>query len=140
VGGRLVELGHDVVGVDLDPVLIEAAVEDHPGATWIAGDLAEVDLAAHGISEGFDVIVAAGNVMAFLGPSTRVPVLANMAAHLRAEGRIVVGFGAGRDYDFADFFADVEAAGLVAGVRLSSWDLRPFVSDSDFLVAVLSSA
>ncbi len=31
VGGRLSVLGHDVVGVDVDPVLIAAAEHDHPG-------------------------------------------------------------------------------------------------------------
>src|SRR3712207_7319266 len=37
-----------------DPVLIEAAREDHPGPHWIVGDLAELDLPALGISEPFD--------------------------------------------------------------------------------------
>ena len=45
-----------MVGVDVDPVLIEAAVEDHPGPRWIVEDLAELDLSAHGISEPFDAI------------------------------------------------------------------------------------
>jgi len=56
--------------------------------------------------------------------------------HLRDGGRIVTGFGAGRDYDFDDFRADVAAAGLTTSVELASWDLRPLTSDSDFLVAV----
>jgi 2-polyprenyl-3-methyl-5-hydroxy-6-metoxy-1,4-benzoquinol methylase len=30
VAAELARLGHDVVGVDVDPVLIEAAIEDHP--------------------------------------------------------------------------------------------------------------
>jgi len=137
VGARLAELGHDVVGVDVDPALIAEAADQHPAATWIVSDLAEMDLSAHRIDEGFDVIVSAGNVMTFLAPSTRRDVLTRMAAHLRAEGRLVIGFGAGRDYDFDEFFADAMAAGLRSQINLSSWDLRPFADDSDFVVAIL---
>ena len=63
VGGHLARMGHEVIGVDIDPVLISAAEQDHPGSTWLAADLAELDLATVGIAEGFDVIVCAGNVM-----------------------------------------------------------------------------
>jgi SAM-dependent methyltransferase len=138
VGSQLAAAGHEVVGVDIDPVLIAAAQHDHPGPTWVVADLAELDLAAVGIVEGFDVIVCAGNVMTFLDPATRRPVLARLSSHLRDGGRIVIGFGAGRDYSFAEFFDDVDQAGLTPGVLFSTWDLRPFATDSDFLVAVLS--
>lgn len=140
VGGFLAEAGHDVVGVDVDPVLIEAAEHDHPGPRWLVGDLAELDLPARGIAEQFDVIVSAGNVMTFLAPSTRVQVLSRLKAHLKPEGRAVIGFGAGRDYDFADFIDDYARAGLVTDLLLSTWDLRPFGENSDFLVAILRPA
>lgn len=61
------------------------------------------------------------------------------AAHLRPKGRIAVGFGSGRGYEFDDFFSDVEEAGLVPDVLLSTWDVRAFTADSEFLVAVLRS-
>jgi len=137
-GAVLHAAGHTVVGVDVDPELIAAAELDHPAPTWLVQDLAELDLPAVGVVDPFDVIVSAGNVMAFLAPSTRVTVLERLGAHLAATGRLVVGFGAGRDYDFEAFFADVDAAGLAVEVRLSTWDLRPFTPESDFLVAVLS--
>lgn len=35
VGSALGRLGHHVVGVDVDPVLIAAAEQDHPGPTWV---------------------------------------------------------------------------------------------------------
>ena len=41
IGGHLAEAGHTVIGVDVDPTLIAAAEEDHPGPTWIVYDLAE---------------------------------------------------------------------------------------------------
>src|SRR5690606_14935338 len=96
VGGRLADLGHQVVGVDIDPALIAAAEDDHPGATWLARDLAVLDLASAGIPERFDVIVSAGNVMTFLDPATRRDVLRGLAEHLASGGRLVIGFGADR--------------------------------------------
>ncbi len=137
LGGQLAAAGHDVVGVDVDPALIEAAEQDHPGPRWLVGDLAELDLPGRGIPEPFDIIVSAGNVMTFLAPSTRTQVLTRLRAHLAGDGRAVIGFGAGRDYEFADFFHDAAEAGLRPALLLSTWDLRPFTDDSDFLVAVL---
>ncbi|MFD1214692.1 class I SAM-dependent methyltransferase [Arthrobacter sp. GCM10027362] len=138
VGGALAARGHDVVGVDVDPELIDAARKDHPDVTWLVGDLAEFDLPAGGIAEGFDLIVSAGNVLTFLAPGTQQAVLARLAAHLRPDGRLVTGFGAGRGYDFGTFLDDAAAAGLAADLTLATWDLRPFRPDSDFLVAVFS--
>jgi SAM-dependent methyltransferase len=140
LGGYLATVGHQVVGVDVDPVLIEAAEQDHPGPRWLVGDLAELDLPACGITEPFDVIASAGNVMTFLAPSTRVQVLRRLRAHLAVNGRLVVGFGAGRGYKFADFLDDAAVSGLVAELLLSTWDLRPFEDDSGFLVALLRRA
>jgi 2-polyprenyl-3-methyl-5-hydroxy-6-metoxy-1,4-benzoquinol methylase len=140
VGGELARRGHTVVGVDVDPVLIEAAQQDHPGSTWSTQDLAELDLSSLGVTERFDVVVSAGNVMTFLAPSTRHLVLANLAGALADGGRLVVGFGAGRGYPFDEFFADARESGLALDVALSTWDLRPFEPSSDFLVAVLRGA
>ena len=140
VGAVLHEAGHEVVGVDVDPVLIAAAEEDHPGPTWLVGDLAELDLPAQGIPARFDAIVCAGNVMTFLAPSTRRTVLERLRAHVDPSGRAAIGFGAGRGYDFEQFLSDVRAAGWAPDLLLSTWDLRPFTGDSDFLVALLRPA
>ncbi|MCW2700199.1 MAG: Methyltransferase type 12 [Blastococcus sp.] len=140
IGGFLAEAGHDVVGVDVDPELIAAAEEDHPGPRWLVGDLAELDLPAVGVGEPFDVIVCAGNVMTFLDPSTRTTVLRRMRDHLASDGRAAIGFGAGRGYSFEDFLADASTAGWEPDLLLSTWDLRPFSADSDFMVAILRPA
>ncbi|RZU54098.1 methyltransferase family protein [Krasilnikovia cinnamomea] len=140
VGGILAAAGHDVVGVDLDPDLIAAAQAEHPGPRWLVGDLAELDLPGAGIPDGFDVVVCAGNVMTFVAPATRVEILRRLAGHLRADARVVVGFGTGRGYAFDDFLADAAAAGLRPELLLSTWDLRPFTPDAEFLVALLVPA
>ncbi|SFP66236.1 Methyltransferase domain-containing protein [Geodermatophilus dictyosporus] len=132
VGGHLAAAGHDVVGVDVDPVLIAAAEEDHPGPRWLVGDLAALDL-----PDRFDVVVCAGNVVTFLAPDTRGEVLRRFRAHLADGGRAVVGFGAGRGYAFDAFLDDARGAGLEPDLLLSSWHLHPFTAASDFLVAVL---
>jgi hypothetical protein len=119
--------------------LIDAAIADHPGPEWIVGDLAELDLADHRAAGGFDVIVSAGNVMAFLAPSTRRVVLERLRDHLAVDGRLVTGFQAGRDYDFDEFFDHAAAVGLVVDLRLATWDLRPSTPEADFLVAVFST-
>jgi len=140
LGGYLAGVGHRVVGVDVDPALIAAAQEDYPGPRWLVGDLAELDLPARGITEPFDIIVSAGNVMTFLAPSTRAQVLSRLRAHLTDNGRAVIGFGAGRDYGFEEFLADAKGAEFTPDQLLSTWDVRPFSEDSDFLVAILRRA
>ncbi len=140
VGAFLDAVGHDVVGVDLDPELIAAAEEDHPGPLWLVDDLATLDLPSRGIDQGFDVIVCAGNVMTFLAPSTRGQVLARLRRHLRHQGRVTVGFGTRRGYAVEEFLTHVDDAGLVPDVLLSTWSLHPYTPDADFLVALLRIA
>lgn len=140
VGSALAARGHTVVGVDVDPVLIAAAEEDHPGPTWLVGDLVDMDLPARGIAEPFDLVVCAGNVMTFLADGTHEAALARMHAHLAPGGRVVVGFGTGRGYAVQTFLADARRAGLVPDVLLATWDLRPYQPDSDFVVAILREA
>jgi SAM-dependent methyltransferase len=140
ISAWLADAGHEVVGVDGDPVLVAAAEREHPGAKFLVGDLAELDLPAAGIDEPFDVVVCAGNVVTFLAESTRVEVLRRLRVHVVADGRAAIGFGAGRGYEFDDFLADAAAAGWAPDLLLSTWDLRPFTADSDFLVAVLRPA
>lgn len=144
LGTYLHNAGHTVTGVDIDPELIGEAQRVCPEATWVCADLTDLREAL-GMSphaelgaNGFDAIVCAGNVMTFLAPSTRLPILENMRATLSDSGRAVIGFGANRGYDFEQFFADAVAAGLQVEQKFSTWDLRPFSQDSGFLVAVLT--
>ncbi|MFI5487899.1 class I SAM-dependent methyltransferase [Micromonospora echinaurantiaca] len=137
VGAALAARGHTVVGVDADPALVEAARADHPGPRWLVADLAELDLAAAGEPEPFDAAVVAGNVMAFVAPGTEPVVLARIAAHLRPDSAVVVGFGTDRGYPLTEFDAHAVAAGLRLEHRFATWDLRPWRDGADFAVSVL---
>lgn len=136
-GAYLARQGHRVVGVDLDPVLIGHARTTCPEAEWHVADLVGGEY-----PEGpFDLIVSAGNVLAFLAPHQRVDVLAQLERRLAADpespGRLVVGFGLDRGWTYDEFEADAGRAGLTVSQRFSTWDLRPF-EDGGFLVAVLT--
>lgn len=139
VGGELHARGHRVVGVDADPELIAAAEEDHPGPRWLVADLSELDLAAHGEAEPFDAAVLAGNVIPFLAPGTQQEVLRRLAAHVKPDGFVIVGFHVDR-VDMDEFDADVAAAGLRIEHRFATWDLRAWSDEADFAVTVLRHA
>ena len=120
------------------PVLIEAAIEDHPGTQWLVGDLAELDLAAQGVAADFEVVVA-GNVMPFLAPSTRRECSSACAARSPS--------AAGSSSASARTRLRLRrlprrrpGLGLEPDLLLAGWDLRPFRDDSDFLVAILRPA
>jgi SAM-dependent methyltransferase len=136
VGAALFARGHDVVGVDIDPELIAAAREDHPGPVWIVSDLATLDLAAMGEPEPFDAVVVAGNVLAFVAPETETQVLERLAAHLVPDGFVVAGFHTDL-YDVTRFDQHLADAGFELEHRFATWDLRPWHADADFAVSVL---
>lgn len=126
VAVELARRGFDVVGVDVDPSMLEVARAKQPALLWVLGDLASVDL-----GRTFDVVVLAGNVMIFLAPGTERTVIANMARHLRPGGALVAGFSleAGR-LDLDSYDAHAAVAGLRLGGRWGTWDRQPFASGS----------
>lgn len=133
IAARLHAAGHDVVGVDVDPALIAAAEEDHPGPDWRVADLATLDLTG----DPFDLAVCAGNVMIFLAPGSERAVLERLRVHVRPGGRIVLGFRTDRPYGPADLDVDAAAVGLVVEQRFATWDLVPYDDDADFAVTLL---
>jgi 2-polyprenyl-3-methyl-5-hydroxy-6-metoxy-1,4-benzoquinol methylase len=140
MAGALAAAGHTVVGLDADPVLIDAARTDHPGPSYAVCDLSTMTLADVG-DEPVDLTVCAGNVMVFVAPGTEREVLTRLCSVTRAGGRVVVGFRRDDAYPFATF--DIDLAALAeAGVaqveqRFSTWHLDPFTADADFAVTVL---
>ncbi|WP_368660242.1 methyltransferase domain-containing protein [Ornithinimicrobium sp.] len=136
-GGHLARLGHRVVGVDLDPVLIEAARADHPSATWLVADLVTLDLEALGEPEPFDGALLAGNVMDFVSPCLRAEALRRIAAHVAPGGFVVVGCRVTRGFTPAELDSACSAALLSLEQRFATWDLQPWTPTADFCVSVL---
>jgi SAM-dependent methyltransferase len=131
VGAVLHARGHHVTGVDIDAHLVQAAATDHPGPTWLGGDLTALDLRG----EPFDAAILAGNVLLFVAEGSEPRVLERVAAHVRPDGVVAVGFGTG--YLLRDFDGHCAAAGLDLEHRFATWDLRPWHPDAGFAVSVL---
>jgi len=123
--------GIDVVGVDVDPVMLAAAQAKEPTITWVESDLATVRLDTH-----FDVVALPGNVMIFVAPGHEGRVVANLAAHLRPGGLLIAGFQlrAGK-LDLHTYDRLCAASGLALVERWSTWDFAPFESH-DYAVSV----
>lgn len=130
VAVRLAELGYDCVGVDSDASMLEQARLASTDVSWVLADLAGLDVVAQGLAAGFQLVVAAGNVIPLLAEGTHARVVANLAAALSPGGLLVAGFGldaahlplAFAPVDLAGYDAWCTAAGLVIDRRLATWD------------------
>lgn len=141
VGGELANRSHRVTGVDLDPELLAQARRDFPGSRWEHGNLAGLALRdPAGNPELFEVVFAAGNVLAFAAPGSTGEVLRSLAGHLAPEGRLVVGFSLLKGYPLATFEQEVAAAGLEFSARFSGWSMHHLDDGSDFIVALMRLA
>jgi SAM-dependent methyltransferase len=129
VAVHLAELGHHVVGADLDASMLAEARAARPDLEWLLADLARLDLGRR-----FDLVVAAGNLWPLLTPGSHARVVARLAAHLRPGGLLVLGFGLDAehvpftlpdDVPFPDLVAYDTAcvgAGLTLRARTADWD------------------
>ena len=124
--------GHAVLGVDIDPLLVEAGLELYPGLPLQQLDLRDVspDLGS------FDIVASAGNVMVYLEPGTERAVLAALASVLRPGGRAVFGFATDRAYTHDQLDLDAAAVGWTREARWATWQLDPFTDDADWAVSL----
>ncbi|MCM3925530.1 class I SAM-dependent methyltransferase [Frankia sp. AiPs1] len=142
---RLAELGHRCVGVDVDPSMLDVARDRSTAVRWVLADLAALampaafappdDAGAPAATDGpFDLIVAAGNVIALLAPGTEAAVLHELARRLAPGGRLVAGFGLdaahlplpATPFGLADYDGWCAAAGLTLERRFATWQGTPF--------------
>src|SRR5688572_1903322 len=79
---ELARRGYDVVGVDVDPSMLDVARKTAPALHWVLADLAEVDPP----EPAYDAVVLAGNVMIFLAPGTEPAVVRRVTCALRPGG------------------------------------------------------
>jgi SAM-dependent methyltransferase len=150
VGAALVARGHQVVGVDFDPEILEQSRRTFPELPLVDSRLDELTpalLSDAGRPTAYDLVVCVGNVMILLAPDTERTVLANLAGLLAPDGRLLVGYalsgapsGFSRDYPLAEFVADYESVGLELVHRFATYDLQPFTDDSTYAVHVLRLA
>jgi SAM-dependent methyltransferase len=132
VGAELARRGMVVVGVDVDPDMLERARRRSVDVTWVLADLATLDL-----RRTFDVVVLAGNVLPFVEPAHRAAAVASCARHVAADGRLVIGAGLQAGFpsvhDVDRWAAD---AGLELVERFAGWGRDPWRPASGYAVTV----
>jgi hypothetical protein len=97
----------------------------------------QADLASFDLGRTFDVVVAAGNVMILLTPSTEPAVLLNVARHLQPAGLLVAGFQLRAGHlTLAEYDRAAAAAGFRLEERFSTWDRDPSDTTSPYAVSV----
>ena len=133
VASELASRGFDVVGLDADPSMLDAARAKAPQLRWIEADL--VDTGAH-LDETFDVVAVPGNVMIFLDRGTETAVVAALARRLTPGGLLIAGFQLGTGRLTLDRYDAIAAeAGLELVDRWSTWNRDPY-DGGDYAVSV----
>jgi SAM-dependent methyltransferase len=141
---RLAELGHHCTGVDVDPSMLAVARRDAPAQEWLLADLARLDTL--GLKQGFDLALAAGNVIPLLAPGTESVVVRQLAAALRSGGLLVTGMGLDAAHlplpeptvTLTDFDQWCTEAGLTLQQRYASWSGDPYDEGCGYAVSVHS--
>jgi SAM-dependent methyltransferase len=126
--------GHPVMGVDLDPRMLDEARRKAPGLVWVLGNLADPAL---DLGRTFDVVLMAGNVLIFVDPGTEGLVIGQAARHLAPGGRLISGYSV-RPGGLTPARQDELAAacGLVLEDRWSTWERSPAGPGDDYAVSV----
>jgi len=131
---ELARRGHDVVGVDVDPSMLDSARAKAPALTWVEADLTDPSF---DLGRTFDVVVMAGNVLIFVPSGTEGDVIAHTSRHVAPGGRLVAGYSlrpGGLQPSGHDTYAS--AAGLVLEDRWSTWGRDPYAADDAYAVSV----
>jgi len=128
---ELAHRGYRTVGVDVEAAMLDAARAKAPELEWVLGDLSAAELPA-GV---FDLVLAAGNVMIFLGLGTEPAVVGNLARALAPGGVLVAGFQIGRQLTLARYDALGASEGLVLVDRWATWERAPY-QGGDYAVSI----
>jgi SAM-dependent methyltransferase len=134
VAARLAELGYDCTGVDVDPSMLAVARREHPGLTWVLADLGALHEAVEVVAGGYDLALAAGNVIPLLAEGALQTTVAQLARALARSGLLVCGFGLDAAHlppgcpvtPLSAYDRACEAAGLGLVRRLAAWDGAPY--------------
>ncbi|MBZ3906025.1 class I SAM-dependent methyltransferase [Streptomyces griseiscabiei] len=139
---RLAELGHRCTGVDVDPSMLAVARREAPAQDWLLGDLAHLD--ALDLTPGFDLVLAAGNVIPLLAAGTEPAVVHHLAAALRPGGLLVTGMGLDAAHlplpeppvTLTQFDHWCAEAGLTLRQRHATWSGDPYRPGGGYAVSV----
>lgn len=143
---RLTELGHRCTGVDVDASMLAVARRQAPAQEWLLGDLARLDALA--LEPGFDLALAAGNVIPLLAPGTEPTVVRQLAATLRPGGLLVTGMGLDAAHlplpeptvTLTEFDTWCAEAGLILLRRYATWSGDTFHPGGGYAVSVHTHA
>ena len=142
LAASLRDRGHDAVGVDADPLLIEAGHQLHPGVPLATLDLTVLTphtLATAGLPTSYDLIVAAGNVMVYVAPGTEAAVIHALAAVLNPGGRAIFGFHTDREFTVDQLDDAAASAGWLKEHRFGTWQADPVTPEGDWATSVYRS-
>ena len=128
---ELARHGIEVVGTDIDDSMLATAQRLAPDIEWVRSDLCELEL-----GRTFDLVVMAGNVPLFTPPGTEAALVAGVARHVAAGGRLVSGFGLGHNYSLPELDRHSADNGLVLEDRFATWDRKPWIGGGDYAVSV----
>ncbi len=132
---ELAQRGIEIVGVDLDAVMLQQARAKAPQIDWRLGDLSVIAL-----DKSFDLIVMAGNVMIYLTPGTEAATVANMARHLKPGGLLVAAFEltppSWSQLTLAVYDQLTTTADLTLVARWSTWEQTPWQPGDRYAVSV----
>ncbi len=117
VAVELARRGVDVTAVDLDEDLLQRAKTRSSAVTWIHADLAELDL-----SNRFDCVVLAGNVLPYVEPLRQADAFGACARHLASKGRLIMGMNLRPGWPTTtDIEQWMNTSGLVELERFAGW-------------------
>ncbi len=136
--------GFEVVAADVDASMLAVASRSAPDLTWLERDLAALEPAETALTGGFDVVLAAGNVIPLLSEGTEADVVRRLAACLRPHALLVAGFGTDVEHlpldhvpvTLEDYDTWCDDAGLTLRDRFLTWDREPFEPDRGYAVSV----
>lgn len=132
---ELARRGYEVVGVDLDEVMLSQAKIKAPELQWHLADLSRIQL-----NRQFDAIVMAGNVMIYVTSGTELAVLKNMSSHLKPGGFLLAAFQLNSrpwsDLTMLQYESLAQQCGLMTAKRWSSWDQDNWQEGDGYLVSL----
>jgi len=128
---ELARHGIEVVGVDVNPSMIEEARRLAPSLTFVVADLAQLDL-----NRAFDLVVLAGNVPLFCPEPDRAELITRCTGHVDEHGALLSGFQLGHGYELDELDDAARGSGLELAERWSTWERAPFTPTSDYVVSV----